>query len=265
MQKETKNYITVTFSCRGTQFSAVKSQTEGRRMLDWLQEGAIGDTGAAVSLASQLIRILRERALSGAAVMRGFVSPYIFIVDAQDQIHLLDMEDESNQAMARKIRTASVMRYFTPEELLEREPERAEVYGFARLMQFALESGAAGRRMGRADKAHWRRLLERCMGERPRRIRDFDQADKAFRALDKTGTGRAAGKRAPRVRRPFLIAACLLAAVFLLKKGVYDQAVTNHLLQQDQARLTSRLREMEDSLEDMRLDQKKMEHHLKNE
>lgn len=265
MQKETKNYVTVTYSCRGTQFSAVKSQTEGRRMLDWLQEGAIGDEGAAARLATQLIRILRDRALSGATEMRGFVSPYLFVVDAQDQIHLLDMEDESNQAMARKVQTASVMRYFTPEDLLEQAPERAEVYGFARLMRFALESGAAARQMNRTDKTRWRRLLDRCTGERPRRIKDFDQADKAFRALDKTGAGRAGRRSAPRVRRPFLIAACLLAAVFLLKKGVYDQAVSSHLLQRDQARLSSRLQEMEDDLESMRQDQERMEHHLKNE
>ena len=265
MQKETKNYITVTFSCRSTQFSAVKSQTEGRRMLDWLQEGAIGDEEAAARLASQLIQILRERALSGASAMRGFVSPYLFVVDMQDQIHLLDMEDESNQAMARKVQTASVMRYFTPEELLEEDQERAEVYGFARLMRFALESGGAGRQMSRSGKKRWRRLLNRCTGERPRRIRDFDQADRAFRALHRAEAGTSGRKRAPRMRRPFLIAACLLASVLLLKKGVYDQTVANHLMQRDQARLTSRLQEMEDSLEEMRQEQKRMEHHLKNE
>lgn len=262
MQQETKNYAIVTFSCRGTRYQAAKERIDGIRLLDWIREGGIKSEEDAAALAGGLLRLLRDRALTGSDVLRGMVSPYIFVMDTQNQVRLLDLEDESNQATVRKIQTASVMRYFSPDG--EESREEAEVYGFARLMRFAFESGAAGQQMGRGAKARWSRFLDRCLGKGPRRIKDFDQALKAFSPVGKSAP--AAGKRTRKksARRPLLVAACLLSAVLLFKKGVYDQAVDNHLMKREQERLVSQLQEMESSMEDLRRDHQKLEREMKN-
>ena len=61
-----------------------------------------------------------------------------------------------------------------------------------------------------------------------------------------------------------ILAACLLSAVFLFKKGVYDQAVDNHLMKREQERLVSQMQEMESSMEDLRRDHQKLEREMKN-
>ena len=236
MQKETKNYAIVTYSCRGSQIEESKGRVEGVRLLDWIRDGGVKDEKTAVTAAGQLIELLRRRALSGSQTMRGHVDPYIFVVDTEERIRLLDLQAESNQAAVRKIQTASVMRYF---------------------MQFALEYGPAGKQMGRTTKVRWRRFLDRCMSKGIRGIRDFDRAQRVFRSVGRIrGTGRSG--KAPRARRPLLVAACVLSAILLIKKGVYDQSVSNELVRQDQIRMTGQIQELEESVAELRDDQKKL-------
>ena len=257
MQKETKNYAIVTYSCRGSQIEESKGRVEGVRLLDWIRDGGVKDEKTAVTAAGQLIELLRRRALSGSQTMRGHVDPYIFVVDTEERIRLLDLQAESNQAAVRKIQTASVMRYFTPEGFPDVDTEGAEVYGFARVMQFALEYGPAGKQMGRTTKVRWRRFLDRCMSKGIRGIRDFDRAQRVFRSVGRIrGTGR--NGKAPRARRPLLAAACVLSAILLIKKGVYDQSVSNELVRQDQIRMTGQIQELEESVAELRDDQKKL-------
>ena len=114
MSKEIKKYTIATFSYRDGRFRKIKSRDEGIRLIDWVRENSPVDLHTLADLTEQALALLSGRETAGQDEMRGFVSPFIFIVNREGELRLLDLTDESNRAIARKAQSDGVGQFFSP-------------------------------------------------------------------------------------------------------------------------------------------------------
>ena len=192
MNEEMKKYILATYLYCGGVLRKEKSCDEGVRLIDWVRAGAPVDPGRLAVIVKQALFLLRQREQSGEEEVRGPVSPYIFIVDRRGELRLLDLEDESNLAVSRKIRTDSVMRWFCPADMEGCSTSQAELYGLGRMCQFMLAcSEEAGSPVtGKAAK-RWAKFIAGCTGEAARPFGDLERAAEAFESIPDQTTEKA--------------------------------------------------------------------------
>ena len=139
------------------------------RLMDWLEEHVPVEPIRLLALIDQILILLRMRRDCVTACMFGIVCPQLFIVDHQDRVRLLDLADESNSAVSRKIQSGSVTRFFAPYGMMDSADAQTEIYGVGRLCQYMLseneEAGAVltgplrrpSRRTGRRSERSGRR------------------------------------------------------------------------------------------------------------
>ncbi len=262
MEKEIKKYTTVTFLCRGDLAHEVKEMTEGIRLLDWLEKHVPVEPIRLIGLIDQILILLRMRQDCMTACMCGIVCPQLFIVDHQDRVRLLDLADESNSAVSRKIQSGSVTRFFAPYGMSESADEQTEIYGVGRLCQFMLsENEEAGAVLTGPLRRRLERFVDQCLGESLRPFTDYESVCSHFDRIYEAGARevpdqkRRAGAAAVKA---LYIAAAVFAAVLLFKKTVHDPQAFNRTNMKDQEQILSEVARLEQDIDQLRAEQQEL-------
>ena len=262
MEKEIKKYTTVTFLCRGDLAYEVKEVTEGMRLMDWLQKYVPVEPIRLIALIDQILILLRMRQDCVTACMSGIVCPQLFIVDHQDRVRLLDLADESNSAVSRKIQSGSVTRYFAPNGVMESGDEQAEIYGVGRLCQYMLsENEEAGAVLTGALRRRLERFVDQCLGEGLRPFTDYGKACGQFDRIHES-VGREVPEKKYRAGaaavKALYIAAAVFAAVLLLKKTVVEPRSVNQMNRIDQEQILSEVARLEQDIDQLQAEQREL-------
>ena len=262
MEKEIKKYTTVTFLCRGDLAHEVKEATEGMRLMDWLEKHVPVEPLRLIALIDQILILLRMRRDCITATMSGIVCPQIFIVDNQDRVRLLDLADESNSAVSRKIQSGSVTRFFAPYGVAEEGDEQAEIYGTGRLCQYMLsENEEAGAVLTGTLRRRLERFVGQCLGEGLKPFTDFDRVCSQFERLyeaagrEDTEKNNRAGTAAVKA---LYIAAAVFAAVLLVKKTVFDPQAIKRMNMMDQEQILSEVARLEQDIDQLQAEQQEL-------
>lgn len=265
MSKEIKKYTIATFSYRDGRFRKIKSRDEGIRLIDWVRENSPVDLHTLAVLTEQALALLSGRETAGQDEMRGFVSPFIFIVNREGELRLLDLTDESNRAIARKAQSDGVGQFFSPPDKSACTREQAEVFGLGRTCQFILAAGEeAGEPVRGALKKRWMRFAAVCTGQGRREIPDLEGAADALEPVLKK-TGKKAGDSPRRSSwKAFLAVAAVLAAVFLIKKTVYDTIPVRQQAKAERAQIARQIDQLEQEVGVLREDQQRLHAMLEN-
>ncbi len=262
MKKETKKYTTVTFLCRGDLAHEVKEVTDGLRLMDWLEKNAPVEPIRLMALIDQILILLRMRQDCVTACMCGIVCPQLFIVDHQDRVRLLDLTDESNSAVSRKIQSGSVTRFFAPYGMTESADEQTEIYGVGRLCQYMLsENEEAGAVLTGSLRRRLERFIDQCLGEGLKPFTDYEKVCSQFGRIYEAG-----GREDPDQKRragaaavkALYIAAAVFAAVLLLKKTVYDPQTFNRMNLRDQEQILSEVARLEQDIDQLQAEQREL-------
>ncbi len=274
MKEETKTYKIVTFSCRGDRYETIKGETEGIRLFDWIHENAPVPVREVTRIASQILTNLLHRELSGSNIMRGYCNPFMFVIGGDGTVSLIDLSDQSNLALGRKIQTKAVMRCFYPPDTGEYGVETSELYGFARTIQFIMAANEkAGSSMSGKDTRRWQLFLDNCAGEGLRRIRDFEHAGKVLKRIGDCGVtaqnDNEAGKPAKDERssvRFLRLAICSAAVLFLVlsfKTGIDGMEQMREQYDMRYTQMSERIVQLETQVESLEERQKAESSHTR--
>ncbi len=262
MQREIKKYTTVTFLFRDEKSHEVREHVEGMRFNDWISSCAPVETTRLMGILAQALVLMRLRSDCDTQRLRGIVSPHMLLIDRQDRVKLLDFNDESNYAAARKVQSRSVMRYFAPADYAAMDAEQSEIYGFARLCQYMFAvNEEAGEVMDTALRRRAEHFIDRCMGAGMRPIGQYDKAEAAFaqiRDFSERSSARSRRHAAGAARKVLYAAAFILAAVLLFKKMVYDPHLSEQALPEEQEEIEHQVARLEAQIEQLQVEQEEL-------
>ena len=262
MEKEIKKYTTVTFLCRGDLAHEVREMTTGMRLMDWLEEHVPVEPIRLLALIDQILILLRMRRDCVTACMYGIVCPQLFIVDHQDRVRLLDLTDESNSAVSRKIQSGSVTRFFAPYGMIDSADAQTEIYGVGRLCQYMLsENEEAGAVLTGPLRRRLEHFVDQCLGEGLRPFTDYERVCSQFDRIYDAG-----GREVPDQKRragaaavkALYIAAAVFAAVLLLKKTVYDPQALDRMNVEDREQILSEVARLEQDIDQLQAEQREL-------